>query len=59
MRYNQIANYTYLDTQTNIAIGSRVPYDYFIVVFNQCETMLNVYGNINNKEMLLDNLASN
>ncbi|MDD3685146.1 MAG: DUF262 domain-containing protein [Bacteroidales bacterium] len=58
-KYNQIANYTYLDTTTNIAIGNKPPCDYFGIVFNQCETKVNVYGNINDKEKLLENLAAN
>jgi len=58
-KYNQIANYTYLDTQTNIAIGNKAPFEYFGVVFNQCETKVNFYGNINDKEKLLNNLACN
>ncbi|MEI6554231.1 MAG: DUF262 domain-containing protein [Paludibacter sp.] len=58
-KYNQIANYTYLDTTTNIAIGNKPPCDYFGIVFNQCETKVNVYGNINDQEKLLENLAAN
>jgi len=58
-KYNQIANYTYLDTTTNIAIGNKPPCDYFGIVFNQCETKVNIYGNINEKEMLLENLNAN
>lgn len=58
-KYNQIANYTYLDTTTNIAIGNRPPCEYFGTVFNQCDTKVNVYGNICDKEKLLDNLAVN
>lgn len=58
-KYNQIANFTYLDTQTNIAIGNKAPYDYFGIVFKQCETKVNVYGNINSEEKLLENLTCN
>jgi hypothetical protein len=58
-KYNQIANYTYLDTTTNIAIGNKPPCDYFGIVFNQCETKTNVYGNINDKVKLLENLDAN
>ena len=35
-KYNQIANYTYLDTQTNISIGEKAPNEYFRTVFEQC-----------------------
>jgi len=58
-KYNQIANYTYLDTTTNIAIGNMPPCDYFGIAFHQCETKVNLFGNINNKESLLENLSCN
>jgi hypothetical protein len=58
-KYNQIANYTYLDTTTNIAVGNRPPCEYFGTVFNQCETKVNVYGNINDKDKLFENFAAN
>ena len=58
-KYNQIANYTYLDTQVNKAIGDDSPYTYFSKVFNQCETGYAVYGNITDREMLLLNLQQN
>ena len=49
-KYNQIANYTYLDTQVNKAIGDDSPYTYFSKVFNQCETGYAVYGNITDRD---------
>lgn len=57
--YNQIANYTYLDTQTNILIGSKPPFEYFDSVFNQCETKECVFGNISDIKLLRENLACN
>jgi hypothetical protein len=35
-KYNQIANYIYLDSQTNISIGDKSPNEYFATVFEQC-----------------------
>lgn len=58
-KYNQIANYTYLDTQVNKAIGEDSPYTYFSEVFNQCETGEAIYGNITNKDILLQNFQQN
>ena len=58
-KYNQIANYTYLDTQVNKAIGDDSPYSYFSKVLNQCETGKAVYGNITDKDMLFLNLQQN
>lgn len=34
-KYNQIANYTYLDTQTNISVGDKAPSEYFNIVLNK------------------------
>jgi hypothetical protein len=58
-KYNQIANYTYLDTQTNISIGEKAPNEYFNVVFNQCNSGNLKYGNISDLEVLRKNLESN
>ncbi|MDD3077898.1 MAG: DUF262 domain-containing protein [Paludibacter sp.] len=58
-KYNQIANFTYLDTQANILVGNKAPHEYFGIVFNQCETKNPVYGNFTDKEKLLENLSVN
>lgn len=58
-KYNQIANYTYLDTQVNKAVRDDSPNVYFSEVFNQCETGKAVYGNITDKSMLIKNLKQN
>lgn len=58
-KYNQIANYTYLDTTTNIAIGNKSPNEYFKTVFEQCENQNAQYGNITNIDILKNNLATN
>ena len=58
-KYNQIANYTYLDTQVNKAVRDDSPNIYFSKVFEQCETGIAVYGNITDKELLLKNLQQN
>ncbi len=58
-KYNQIANYTYLDTQTNISIGERTPSDYFKTVFHQCDTKHLKYGNISDLKILKENLDAN
>ncbi len=58
-KYNQIANYTYLDTQTNISIGDKAPKDYFNTVFIQCNTKDIKYGNISDINILKNNLEVN
>lgn len=58
-KYNQIANYTYLDTQVNKAVRDDSPNTYFSKVFEQCKTGIAVYGNITDKSLLLKNLQQN
>ncbi len=58
-KYNQVANYTYLDTQINKAIGDNAPNVYFGKVMEQCEGGDIVIGNITNKEFLAINLEEN
>jgi len=58
-KYNQIANYTYLDTQTNISIGEMAPMEYFTVLFEQCKNKKLKYGNIIDIELLKENLKTN
>ena len=58
-KYNQVANFTYLDAQVNISIGKKPPNEYFSDVFRQCETGSPIWGNITNVEELKANLASN
>ena len=36
--YNQVANYVYMQQETNIAVGDRAPKDYLATVKEQCKT---------------------
>ncbi len=58
-RYNQVANYTYLDTQVNKAISDDAPCKYFGVILEQCRTKDVQIGNITDEDELIDNLAEN
>ena len=58
-RYNQVANYTYLDTQVNKAINDDAPCEYFGVILEQCETKDIQIGNISDESELMANLAEN
>ncbi|MGV8830158.1 MAG: GmrSD restriction endonuclease domain-containing protein [Breznakibacter sp.] len=58
-KYNQIANYTYLDTQTNISVGEKAPNEYFRVVFEQCNSKEMKFGNITDITTLKENLKTN
>lgn len=57
--YNQIANYTYLDTQVNKDISDDAPCDYFSKAIAACQDGESAYGNINNYDELMDNLKQN
>ncbi|MGM9785106.1 MAG: DUF262 domain-containing protein [Candidatus Cryptobacteroides sp.] len=57
--YNQIANYTYLDTQVNKDISDDAPCDYFSKAIAACQAGEAAYGNINNYDELLENLRQN
>ena len=58
-KYNQVANYIYLDTQVNKAISDDAPCVYFTRAKQQCETKEIVLGNISDAELLASNLAEN
>lgn len=57
--YNQIANYTYLDTQVNKDISDDAPYVYFGKAFAACDNGEAAYGNISIRSELLANLNDN
>ncbi len=58
-KYNQVANYIYLDTQVNKAISDDAPNVYFSKVIHQCETGNAQLGNITNMDSLRKNLEEN
>lgn len=58
-KYNQVANYIYLDTQVNKSISDDAPNVYFGKVAAQCESGEIVLGNIADKEHFAMNLEEN
>lgn len=58
-RYNQVANYTYLDTQVNKKISDDAPNTYFGRVLEQCNTKDLTIGNITDMDALKENLEQN
>jgi len=58
-KYNQVANYIYLDTQINIAISDNAPNVYFSKVKEQCQTKEIRLGNISEITLLQQNLTEN
>ncbi len=58
-KYNQVANYVYLDTGVNISIGKKAPNDYFGQAMLQCSAESTTIGTIMNRDALLENIAVN
>ena len=55
-RYNQIANYALMQSEINIAIGSKPPAIYFAELQEQCRNGAPKYGAIRDRDELLENL---
>ncbi|MFH2047819.1 MAG: DUF262 domain-containing protein [bacterium] len=58
-QYNQVANYVMTQSEINIAIGNKPPYDYFQQAFDQCNGDGLKYGGITRKEEMIANLEMN
>ena len=58
-KYNQVANFTYLDTPTNIAVGKDEPSVYFSKVWNQLINQNYVIGNLKTEDAIKKNLDDN
>ena len=58
-RYNQVANYTYLDTTVNISVGKREPKDYFSIALEQCLAGAIEIGTITKEDEFWGNLDAN
>ena len=58
-QYNQIANFTYLDTQVNKAISNDAPCVYFKNAVDACRTGVSLYGNITDVDILYKNMEDN
>ena len=58
-KYNQIANYVYMQSEINIKVGKKPPKKYMNEVVNQIEKGDFLYGAINTKNGLKENLRMN
>lgn len=58
-RYNQIANYVYMQQEVNIQVGDKAPDVYFEEMLNQCNNQELKYGAIDSLPELHQNLKSN
>lgn len=58
-KYNQIANYVYMQSEINIKIGNRPPKDYFQLITAHIENGGNPVSGISSNQELFDNLKAN
>lgn len=58
-RYNQIANYVYMQSEVNITIGQKAPNEYFGEIMDQCKGSPIRYGAIQDQEELKRNMRMN
>lgn len=58
-KYNQIANYVYMQQEVNISVGNKAPQDYFTEILEQCKGGDLKYGGIASLDELHSNLQSN
>ena len=57
--YNQIANFVYTQSEINIRIKDKPPFEYFGEILKQCEGGLTKYGAITDIEVLKTNMKQN
>lgn len=57
--YNQIANFTYTQSEINLAIKDKPPFEYFGEVLSQCKGGSVKYGGITDMETLKENMKQN
>jgi hypothetical protein len=58
-KYNQIANYVYMQSEINIKVGNKPPKDYFEVIKTQMLNGNQQVSGLSNEQQLLDNLKMN
>ena len=58
-KYNQIANYVYMQSEINIKVGNKPPKEYFDVIKNQISESNQTVSGISSKEQLFENLKMN
>jgi len=54
-KYNQIANYVYMQQEINIKVGNKAPSEYFSLLIENFEKSDVRFSGINNQQELLDN----
>lgn len=57
-RFNQIANYVYMQQEINIKVGNKAPNEYFAEIQQQCNGGNTIYGGITAMDELQQNLTA-
>jgi hypothetical protein len=58
-KYNQIANYVYMQSEVNIKVGNKPPKDYFELIKSQIQDENRQVSGLSTEQDLLDNLKMN
>jgi len=58
-KYNQIANYVYMQSEINIKVGNKPPVNYFELINAQISDASNLVSGISTHQELLENLKAN
>ena len=58
-KYNQIANYVYMQSEVNIKVGNKPPKDYFELIKTQILDNNKLVSGLSTEQELLDNLKMN
>jgi hypothetical protein len=58
-KYNQVANYVYMQSEVNIKVGNKPPKDYFELIKTQIIDNNKLVTGISSEQELLDNLKMN
>ncbi len=58
-KYNQIANYVYMQSEINIKVGNKPPKDYFELINSQIAGGNYLLSGISSPDELLENLKAN
>ncbi len=58
-KYNQIANYVYMQSEINIKVGNKPPKDYFELIKSQIQNGNRLVSGISSSEEMMENLQAN
>jgi hypothetical protein len=58
-KYNQIANYVYMQSEVNIKVGNKPPKDYFELIKTQMQNGNQLVSGLSTEQELFDNLKMN